>query len=372
MRFNPGSSMVSSMSDFLDNKTKEDDIYSVGINTGGEVADFSEKHFSVGNKIHRFFHSQPVAAPALILLSSIIVFGFIVGDRFFHPYNFSLILQQVTIIGILAVAQTLIILTAGIDLSVGAIMVISSVVMGRLAVDYGFPPVLAIMVGLLVGAFFGALNGFFVVRFKMPPMIVTLGTWNIIYALNIWYSNSETIRSGDVKNIAPLLQWTGNSFNFLGGRLTYGSILMVLLFVAIWYALNWTAWGRHVYATGDDPEAATLTGIRIDRILMSVYTLAGVICAFCGWVIIGRIGAISPASGTTANLDSITAVVIGGTSFFGGRGSIYGALFGALIVGVFRNGLALAGLDVLWQEFTVGALIIIAVAVDQWIRRVGS
>ncbi len=143
MRFYPGSSMVSSMSDFLDNKTKEDDIYTVGINTGGEVADFSEKHFSDGNKIHRFFHSQPVAAPALILLSSIIVFGFIVGDRFFHPYNFSLILQQVTIIGILAVAQTLIILTAGIDLSVGAIMVISSVVMGRLAVDYGFPPVLA-------------------------------------------------------------------------------------------------------------------------------------------------------------------------------------------------------------------------------------
>jgi len=147
---------------------------------------------------------------------------------------------------------------------------------------------------------------------------------------------------------------------------------MVLIFVVLWYALNWTAWGRHVYATGDDPEAATLTGIRTDRILMSVYTLAGVICAFCGWVIIGRIGAISPASGATANLDSITAVVIGGTSFFGGRGSIYGALFGALIVGVFRNGLALAGLDVLWQEFTVGALIIIAVAVDQWIRRVGS
>jgi fructose transport system permease protein len=206
----------------------------------------------------------------------------------------------------------------------------------------------------------------------MPPMIVTLGTWNIIYALNIWYSNSETIRSGDVRNIAPLLQWTGNSFNFFGGRLTYGSILMVLIFVVLWYALNWTAWGRHVYATGDDPEAAALTGIRTDRILMSVYTLAGVICAFCGWVIIGRIGAISPASGATANLDSITAVVIGGTSFFGGRGSIYGALFGALIVGVFRNGLALAGMDVLWQEFTVGALIIIAVAVDQWIRRVGS
>ena len=360
------------MSEFIDHNKKKEDYYSVARNAGEAVAEFSGEKFSVANKIHRFFHSQPVAAPAVVLITSIIVFGLIVGDRFFHPYNFSLILQQVTIIGILAVAQTLIILTAGIDLSVGAIMVISSVVMGRLAIEFGFPPVLAIVVGLFVGAFFGALNGFFTVRFKMPPMIVTLGTWNIIYALNIWYSNSETIRSGDVRNIAPLLQWTGKSFDFLVGRLTYGSILMVLIFVVVWYALNWTAWGRHVYATGDDPEAASLSGIRTGRILMSVYTLAGVICAICGWVIIGRIGAISPASGTTANLDSITAVVIGGTSFFGGRGSIYGALFGALIVGVFRNGLALAGLDVLWQEFTVGALIIIAVAVDQWIRKVGT
>lgn len=361
------------MSDSSEKNTNPlDDFEQAAHNGGDATAHFADEHYSVGNRIHRFFHSQPVAAPAVVLLVSILVFGTIVGDRFFHPFNFSLILQQVTIIGILAVAQTLVILTAGIDLSVGAIMVMASVVMGRMAVEFGVPSVFAIGIGLAVGAFFGALNGFFTVRFKMPPMIVTLGTWNITLALVIWYSNSETIRSGDVAKIAPLLQWTGKSFDFFGARLTYGSILMILLFILIWYALNWTAWGRHVYATGDDPQAAELTGIRTDRVLMSVYTLAGIICAFCGWVIIGRIGAISPNSGVTANLDSITAVVIGGTSFFGGRGSIYGALFGALIVGVFRNGLALAGLDVLWQEFTVGALIIVAVAVDQWIRKVGS
>ncbi len=136
--------------------------------------------------------------------------------------------------------------------------------------------------------------------------------------------------------------------------------------------LNRTAFGRHVYATGDDPDAARLAGISPNRTLLSVYALAGLICAIAAWVLIGRIGGVSPQAGQTANLDSITAVVIGGTSLFGGRGSIVGTLVGALIVGVFRNGLALSGLDVLWQEFTVGVLIIVAVTLDQWIRRVAS
>ena len=147
---------------------------------------------------------------------------------------------------------------------------------------------------------------------------------------------------------------------------------MILLAIVVWYILNRTAFGRHIHATGDDPDSARLAGINTDRVLIAVYTLAGLICAIGGWVLIGRIGAVSPLSGATANLDSITAVVIGGTSLFGGRGSIIGTLIGALIVGVFRNGLALAGLDALWQEFAVGVLIIVAVALDQWIRRVSA
>ena len=146
--------------------------------------------------------------------------------------------------------------------------------------------------------------------------------------------------------------------------------MMIALFGLVWYALNWTAWGKHVYATGDDPAAARLAGIRTDRVLLSVYVVAGVICAIGAWALIGRIGSVSPQAGMTANLDSITAVVIGGCSLFGGRGSIIGTLIGALVVGVFRNGLALAGVDVLWQEFTVGLLIIVAVGMDQWIRKV--
>ena len=147
---------------------------------------------------------------------------------------------------------------------------------------------------------------------------------------------------------------------------------MVLLAGAVWYLLNRTAFGRHVYATGDEADSARLAGIRTEHTLLAVYMLAGFICSFAGWVLIGRIGAVSAIAGGTANIDSITAVVIGGTSLFGGRGSIVGTLIGALIVGVFRNGLALAGLDVVWQEFAVGVLIIVAVTLDQWIRKVSA
>jgi fructose transport system permease protein len=136
--------------------------------------------------------------------------------------------------------------------------------------------------------------------------------------------------------------------------------------------LNHTAWGRHVYAIGDDPEAARLSGINVKRKLISVYALAGFICAIAGWALIGRIGSVSPLGGQTANIDAITAVVIGGTSLFGGRGSIVGTMFGALIVGVFGLGLRLIGTDPQWTFLSVGALIIIAVAIDQWIRKVSA
>ena len=336
-----------------------------------DIASFEQQQ-GVLQKLHRLLHNQPTAAPLIVLLLAITAFSILVGDRFLHPFNLSLVLQQVTIIGTIGIAQSLIILTAGIDLSVGAIMVLCSVVMGRMAVEYGLPPALALLIGLVIGMLAGAVNGNLVTRLKLPPFIATLGTWNVFFALNLWYSKSETIRSQDIDHIAPLLHFTGHTIDFFGARLTYGSIIMLLMFVLVWYLLNWTPWGRHVYATGDDPDAARLAGIKTSRILLSVYILAGLICAMAAWVLIGRIGSVSPQAGYTANLDSITAVVIGGTSLFGGRGSIYGTLIGALIVGIFRNGLALAGVDVLWQEFTVGLLVITAVAVDQWIRKVGA
>ncbi len=314
-------------------------------------------------------HTTPTLIPIAVLFLSILVFSLAAGDRFLTPGNMSLVLQQVTVTGIIAIAQTMIILTAGIDLSVGAIMALASIVMGKLAVQSGLPVSVAVLAGLGAGGLMGYVNGALVTYMKLPPFIATLGTLNIYQSLKLFYSHSESIRNSDIEKQAPGLLWFGDSFQFLGASVTYGGIaLLVTAFVA-WYALNWTAWGRHVHAVGDDPDAAMLAGIRTDKTLVSVYTVAGIICAFAAWILIGRVGSVTPLAGETANLDSITAVVIGGTSLFGGRGSIVGSVLGAIIVGIFRNGLSLAGVEVLWQDFTVGILIILAVAIDQWLRR---
>ncbi|MSU90128.1 ABC transporter permease [Rhodobacteraceae bacterium 2CG4] len=347
------------------------DDYEKAIHSGGDVASFEERHRAPLERLHNFLHSYPTAAPLMVLAASLVVFGAI-ADNFFTPFNFSLIIQQVTVIGVLGIAQTLIILTAGIDLSVAAIMVLSSVVMGRLGVTMGLPTGLAILAGFAVGTACGALNGFLVTRFKLPPFIVTLGTWSVFFALNLWYSDAQTVRSQDIDATAPLLKFFGERVGIMGAQFTYGSFLMLGLFGVFWYVLNWTAWGRAVYAIGDDKEAAELAGIRTDRILLSVYAVGGFVCAVAAWIAIGRLGSISPQSFYEGNLDAITAVVIGGTSLFGGRGAIFGTLIGAITVGVFRSGLKLAGVEVLWQEFTVGVLIIVAVAMDQWIRKVSS
>jgi fructose transport system permease protein len=336
------------------------------------VGEFDARAKSLPRRLQHYLHANPTVVPAIVLLIGVVAFGLIVGQRFLSMFNLSLIIQQVTIIGIIGIAQTLIVITAGIDLSVGAIMVLCSVIMGKLAVMMGVPAPLALGVGVAAGGLCGAMNGVLVTSFRLPPFIVTLGTWSIFFALNLWYSASETIRSQDVAKAAPLLQWLGRPVDVLGARFTYGSFFLLGLVALIWYVLNRTAYGRHLYAVGDDPDAARLSGIRTGRILFSVYVLAGIISALGAWGLIGRIGSVSPQAGQTANLDSITAVVVGGASLFGGRGSIIGTLIGALIVGVFRNGLALSGVDVLWQEFTVGWLIIIAVALDQWIRKVSA
>src|SRR3954454_5016086 len=335
-----------------------------GAGTAGSVGEARNESFVT--RVHDILHSNATLGPLFVLVLAIVFFA-VTADRFLAPANLSLIVQQVMVVGTLGIAQTLIILTAGIDLSVGAIMVLSSIVMAKMSADAGVPGLLALLIGFLVGTACGLLNGGLVTRLRLPPFIVTLGTLNIFMALNLYISKSETTRGTDMSS---LLLWTGKTINFGDTRITYGSILMLVLFGVFTWVLKNTAWGRHVYAVGDDAEAARLAGVRKDRVLLSVYVVAGLICAVAGWMLIGRIASASPQAGTSANLDSITAVVIGGTSLFGGRGRVIGTLFGALIVGVLRNGLTLTGVDVLWQDFAVGILIIVAVAIDQWIRKV--
>ncbi|TFF21906.1 ABC transporter permease [Jiella endophytica] len=335
------------------------------------IAAFQPRHRGFLGTAQHFLHASPTMVPVIVLLLSVIAFGF-AAPNFFSAFNLSLIMQQVAIVGILAAAQSLVILTAGIDLSVAAVMVMISVIMGRLSVEFGIPVPVAILIGLICGSGTGLLNGLLVTKVRLPPFITTLGTWNIFLALNYYFSNRETIRSQTLDTDAPLLKLFGERFNIGGAVLTWGVVLMVAIFVILWFVLNRTAWGRHVYAIGDDKEAAELSGIRTDRTLVSVYMLAGLICAIAAWASIGRVGSVSPTSFFEANLESITAVVIGGISLFGGRGSIMGPMIGALIVGVFNSGLRLAGVDVLWQLFATGWLIIFAVAIDQWIRKISS
>jgi fructose transport system permease protein len=332
------------------------------------VATFEKDDHTPIMLIRGFLRKYPTSIPALVLILSVLVFG-IIQPRFLGAGALSTVLQQVTVTGIVAIAQTLVILTAGIDLSVGAILVVSALIMGNLGVNLGWPVWIAIPVGMLFGGIMGWLNGFLVAYIKLPPFIVTLGTLSVFTALKLWYSHSESIRNVDIVEKAPSLLWFGESFKFLGAKLTYGSISLILLAALIWYVLSQTAWGRHVHAIGDDPDAAMLSGIRSNRTLVSVYTVAGVICGFAAWVSIGRVGSVSPVSFDTVNLGSITAVVIGGTSLFGGRGSIVGSVLGAIIVGVFNTGLSLAGVDDYWQMFAAGCLVIVAVALDQWLRR---
>ncbi len=334
------------------------------------VADFSEENPSVLTRVQHALHETPALVPLIVLVLSIVVFGVLLGSKFFSPFALTLILQQVAIVGIVGSAQSLVIITAGIDLSVGAIMVLSSVVMGQAAFRYGIPVELAVVIGLTVGSICGYINGWLVAVMKLPPFIVTLGMWQIVLATNFLYSANETIRSQDIARDAALLQFFGRKIQIGGAIFTFGVIFLVLLVLVLAYVLRHTAWGRHVYAVGDDPEAAELSGVNVKGVLISVYTLAGLICAFAGWALIGRIGSVSPTSGQLANIESITAVVIGGISLFGGRGSILGMFFGALIVGVFSLGLRLLGADAQWTFLLIGVLIIAAVALDQWIRRV--
>jgi len=322
---------------------------------------------SLLDRVQHVLHANPILGPLAVLVVAIIAFA-IVNGRFLSAANLGLVLQQVTVIATIALGQTLIILTAGIDLSAGAIAVFTSILMANMAVKLGVPGIVAIIIGLILGTLMGAINGLLVTRINLPPFIVTLATLSIYFSLNSVVSRSETIRGSDMPSIMTA---TGNNAFRIGGfSLTWGTIIMLLLFAIFFYSLGSTSWGKHVYATGDDVEAARLAGIRTDRVLLSVYLVAGLIYAIGAWVLMGRLASASPNVGTEYNLNSITAVVLGGTSLFGGRGLVLGTLVGALIVGVFQNGLQLAGVDVVWQGTAIGLLVLIAVALDQWIRQV--
>lgn len=327
---------------------------------------FALRRQSPAQRVQQFLHSHPAISPLLLLVGAFVVFS-LLNPRFASAGAQSLILQQVAVIGALAVGQTLIILTAGIDLSVGAAAILAMLVSAKVSAENGVPGPLAILLGLVIGTLAGLLNGLLVTRLKLPPFIVTLGTLSVFTAVALLYSGGQSIQGTDMPD---LMTWTGKVIAVGDFRVTTGVIMVIVLYMGVAFALKHTAWGRHVYAVGDDIEAARLAGIRVNRVLLSVYTLAGLIYGLTAWIMIGRASTASPNAAVDANLESITAVVIGGTSLFGGRGLLIGTALGALIVGYFRSGLSLAGVDDQYRVLAIGLLVITAVAVDQWIRKV--
>jgi fructose transport system permease protein len=319
----------------------------------------TDKEVPLGKRLQQSMPPMATLGPLLALLAACAFFA-IKSDNFLSGQNFSLILAQVMVVGLLAVGQTLIILTAGIDLSCGMVMALGSIVMTKLATEAGLHPALAVLLGVGATTAVGLVNGLLVTRIKLPPFIVTLGTMNIAFALTQIYSSSQT-----VTDLPELMTYLGDPVLIGGTAVAKGAVLMLAVYALVRFVLSNTAPGRHLYAVGNNKEAARLTGISTDRVLLFVYALAGSFYGIAAMLSVARTGVGDPQAGQTENLDSITAVVLGGTSLFGGRGNIMGSLIGALIVGVFRNGLTLMGVSSIYQTLITGVLVILAVATDQ-------
>jgi fructose transport system permease protein len=308
-------------------------------------------------------YRSPVLGPLAALVLAIVIFA-ASTSRFFTLDNLSLILQQSVVVGTLALGQTVIILTAGIDLANGAIMVLGTLVIAKETGGSHASQVGLLVIGTLLCAALGAVNGWLVSRLKLPPFIVTLGALTVLQAVARLYTSQTLLAPG-----GPLTFLSGSYYLYGRFQITYGVVLVLITVAVMHYALTRTAWGRHVYAVGNDPDAAKRTGIAIQPVLISVYVLAGLLYALAAWQSFGRSPATSANAFPTANLDTITAVVIGGTSLFGGRGTVIGSYIGALIVLVLQSGLTQAGIDPLYQSVATGILVILAVAVDQVTRR---
>lgn len=305
-----------------------------------------------------------LVGPIFAILVEIVIFG-LLAPRFATTRNFVLIADQAMEIATLAIGQTLIILVAGIDLANGLVTVLGSVVMAKIAVA-GAPLVVALLGGFAVTAGFGLAEGLLVAFMELPPFIVTLGFFNVAMALALISSNEAAI-----VNLPPGLLALGENVTIGGTAIPVGVFVMLGVLLVIWYALRETSWGRHIYALGDSPSATRLTGIRVNRVLISAYVVAGIIYGIAALLLLGRTTVANPDAGQTANLESITAAVIGGISLFGGRGSIWGPVIGAFIVGILENGLTIVGIDALYQEIAIGLLVILAVVLDRIQRRRG-
>ncbi|MCM3652287.1 ABC transporter permease [Metabacillus litoralis] len=301
---------------------------------------------------------------ALFGLVGLCVILSILTPSFLKADNLMNIARQSSINALLSLGMLLPILTAGIDLSVGSILAFAIISAGMVTVTWGMSPVLGILVCLVIGALAGWLNGILLTKLRLPhPFISTLGTMNIFRGLALIITGAS-----------PIFGFS-YAMNFVGqenvGIIPVSFLLVILIYVAFHIFLTRTSTGKYIYAIGGNKEAARLAGIPVDRVLILVYTLSGLMAGLAGLVLIGRTNSASPIAGLSYELDAIAAVIIGGASFFGGVGTVWGTLIGALIIAVLRNGLNLLGTSSDLQTIIIGLVIIAAVYVDV-IRRKSS
>jgi ribose transport system permease protein len=268
------------------------------------------------------------------------------------------VMRQVSINAVIAFGMTLAILLGGIDLSVGSILAVSSV-LAAMTMKSGHDAGVAAGIALLAGAAMGSLNGVVIAKGKVAPFIATLGTMTLLRGLALVLSNGS-----------PISDFSSDFFAMLGDGyvarlIPVPVVLMLAMFAVFWFVLRRTVFGRHVYATGGNPEAATLSGVNTDRVQVLVYTLSGAMAALAGVILTSRLDSAQPTAGAGYELDAITAVVLGGTSLAGGRGWIFGTLVGALLIGVLNNGLNLMGVSAFYQQVVKGVVILLAVLLDR-------
>ncbi|WP_148715419.1 ABC transporter permease [Chitinolyticbacter meiyuanensis] len=295
--------------------------------------------------------------PFIALLVVCVGLAFMSPD-FLTVGNLMNVMRQVSINALIAFGMTLVILLGGIDLSVGSILAVSSVLTAML-MKAGYDPMLATMAGILAGALMGSVNGLVVAKGKVAPFIATLGMMTVLRGVSLVLSNGS-----------PITGFSSDFFSMLGGGYLAGLVPIpvvwtLVMFALFWFVLKKTVFGRHVYATGGNPEAARLSGVKTDRVQIWVYTASGAMAAMAGVILTSRLNSAQPTAGVGYELDAIAAVVLGGTSLAGGRGWIFGTLVGALLIGVLNNGLNLMGVSSFYQQVIKGAVILLAVLLDR-------
>jgi ribose/xylose/arabinose/galactoside ABC-type transport system permease subunit len=310
---------------------------------------------------------------ALIILLALVVAFSLAADNFLTVDNLRNILRQYSVPAILAVGQTLVIVSAGIDLSVASTAALSGSVMGVMYAHEGYPEPVALLLGLAAGFAVGAINGFVITKWRVPDFIATLGAFTAVRGVALLVTDGLPVPDYTKAQEGRTVPETVTT---LGADSVFGIPLIAVVAgvcaLVGWFILSRTTLGRSAYAIGGNREAARVSGIRVERVKWSIYVFSGLMAAIAGFMLTGRQGSANALMGEGMELQSIAAVVVGGTNLFGGEGTIGGTIIGVLIIGVLNNGLNILGVADFWQRVVNGSIIVAVVALDQWRRRAAA